>query len=162
MKTLTLHYGANAIVDDDTYIWANRWKWSNDRNYAVRRKYISYKMVDGKKKQKYGKVYLHREVIKAKPGQTVDHINGNKLDNRRSNLRICSMQENAYNRRTQSNCKSGIKGVYWHKRGHKWCVEIRANKKKYYLGLYESKSEAKSVYQEAAKRLHGEFARLNQ
>ena len=76
----------------------------------------------------------------------VDHINGNSLDNRRLNLRIVKQQQNIRNRGgAQSNSKSGIRGVYWHKQRNKWASTIRHNGKNISLGLYDDIEEARKV-----------------
>lgn len=161
MKLLSLNYGPPSKVDDDVHAWASRWKWSYDRGYASRRKYVQTIYTDGVSKQKYTKLYLHREIMATKSGEQVDHINGDGLDNRRKNLRICTQRQNTFNRRKQTNCRSGFKGVYWHKKAKKWASEVRADGTKYYLGLFESPIDAALAYNQAAQKYHGKFARLN-
>jgi hypothetical protein len=87
----------------------------------------------------------------------VDHINGNKLDNRRSNLRICTQAENQRNRGKQRNNVSGHKGVTWYARTSKWRVSIVLNKKHIHLGYFNLVSEAQKAYENAATEYHGEF-----
>ena len=91
----------------------------------------------------------------------VDHINGNPLDNRKSNLRICTNAENQRNKGVYKNNKSGYKGVHWFKRDKKWQAQIKHNNKSIHIGLYEDKEEAARAYDKKAKELHGNFKNLN-
>jgi hypothetical protein len=93
-------------------------------------------------------------------GIEVDHINGNTLDNRKSNLRLCSHKENGRNRKLNKNNTSGAKGVNWDKHALKWKCEIRINTKKLYLGLFAEIEQAKKAYAEASKKYHGEYGRI--
>lgn len=92
-------------------------------------------------------------------GMTIDHINGVKSDNRITNLRLATDCENSYYRPRKSNNASGCKGVYQRENG-KYRAAITVNKKKHNLGCFATKEEAYAAYCEAARRLHGEFARL--
>jgi len=91
----------------------------------------------------------------------VDHINGNPLDNRRENLRICTRAQNTCNRKAVVNSKSGYKGVTKKNSSRKWIPEIRKDGKKLYLGSYNTPEEAAKAYDKAAKEIFGEFAKLN-
>lgn len=83
----------------------------------------------------------------------VDHINGNKLDNRKSHLRICTHQENGRNRGYNKNSKSGIKGVSWHKGAKKWMANIFHNGKTVYIGLFSDKNDATKARKEKEQEL---------
>ena len=89
----------------------------------------------------------------------IDHINGNKLDNRLQNLRLCSSAENCSNRAANSRNQSGYKGVYWWKTRQAWRADIRSNGKQYYLGTFSTPELAHMAYCKAAAELHGDFAR---
>jgi hypothetical protein len=89
----------------------------------------------------------------------VDHINGNGLDNRKENLRICSHSENQWNRTKYKNNKSGYKGVFFHSKTGHWEAGIRINGKREYLGVFNTPQEASLAYSRKAIELHGEFAR---
>jgi hypothetical protein len=91
----------------------------------------------------------------------IDHINGNKIDNRLSNLRECSNAENIRNQRIHSNNSSGYKGVYWHKACQKWVAQIGVDRKIHSLGVFDTAENAAIAYDAAAKSHHGEFAKLN-
>lgn len=104
---------------------------------------------------------LHRLILNPEPGAVIDHINGNGLDNRRSNLRVVSQGINNLNARKRAESSSKYKGVTWYKRGNKWRAQIQFNKKKMGLGYYSLESEAAHAYNLKAKELFGELAVLN-
>lgn len=105
-------------------------------------------------------ILLHRLVAGAGNGCIVDHVNRNKLDNRRSNLRICTCQQNMFNREQQANNQSGYKGVCQTKDGL-WQAQIQYCGRAVYLGRYGDTLSAAMAYDMAAKRLFGEYAFLN-
>jgi hypothetical protein len=106
-------------------------------------------------------ISMHRYLLDAHAGQIVDHRDHDTLNNRRDNIRVCSPSESIQNRRKQTNNTSGFIGVSWHKASGKWTAEIHADGKRLHLGLFNDKLEAVLSRDEAAKRLHGEFAVLN-
>src|SRR3990167_2235442 len=109
-------------------------------------------------------VFLHRFILNAPKGLEVDHINGNGLDNRRKNIRLCTKKENMQNRRISINNTSGYKGVYYHKsdkRKKRWTVFIRTDDNRKFIGRFLTALDAAKAYNEAATKYHGEFARLN-
>jgi hypothetical protein len=89
----------------------------------------------------------------------VDHINCNKLDNRRANLRRATRSENMWNRRPNRRGASLLKGVSRSGTGSRWIAQIRAHGEHYYLGTFETEEAAHAAYANAAKQLHGEFVR---
>lgn len=93
------------------------------------------------------------------PAQVVDHIDGNKLNNIWTNLRMCSQVENTYNRKLNKDNTSGTKGVYFNKARQKWVVQVRGQGKSGYLGLYDSLELANLVATEARELYHGAYAR---
>lgn len=103
-------------------------------------------------------VSMHRLIAGAKPGEVVDHINGDGLDNRRANLRICTHAENMRNRRMKKSTRR-FKGV--EPRRDRWCAAIMLDGVQRRLGGFETEVEAACAYDKAAVELHGEFARLN-
>lgn len=106
-------------------------------------------------------IYLHRLVLNPKTGELIDHINGNKLDNRKENLRLCTNQQNTFNSKKQKNCSSKYKGVCWDKNKNKWLSQIRINEKHVQIGRYKNEIDAAKAYNEVAKKYFGEFAKLN-
>ena len=105
---------------------------------------------------------MHRLLIKISKGFETDHINRNKLDNRKVNLRRVNRSQNSINISLRSNNVSGFKGVHWNKQRNKWRVKLNVNKKEIYLGLYVTQEEAALAYNQAAQKYFGEFAFLNQ
>lgn len=110
-------------------------------------------------------IFLHRLLMGLPPRFNnkdtliVDHINGNTLDNRKSNLRIIKKELNPINCRIYNNNTSGCKGVSFLKRLNKWQVEIHINNKRIYLGIYESFDEAVKVRKAAEEKYFGEMNR---
>lgn len=90
--------------------------------------------------------------------ECADHIDGNPLNNCRSNLRLATPAENARNRGKQRDNTSGFKGVHWNKQRRNWRAQIKINQKGIHLGVFDTPEEAYAAYCKAAKELHGEFA----
>ncbi len=88
----------------------------------------------------------------------IDHIDGNPLNNRIENLREVNHSDNLKNTKLQSNNKSGVKGVYWHKGNKNWCVNIVVDKKYVYIGSYNSLEKATLAAYSARNKYHGEYA----
>lgn len=142
------------VVDEaDADLVASAGNWFENFGYVSRTIYL-----DGKPYQQR----VHRLIMGLKPydKRTVDHINGNKLDNRRSNLRICSQGQNNRNTPKKSNNKSGLKGVSWKAANNKWCAQIKCDRV-IHIGLFKDKVEAAYAYDQFAIQLHGNYARLN-
>jgi hypothetical protein len=105
---------------------------------------------------------MHRFIINAPFGVQIDHINGNKLDNRRSNIRMATVQKNAFNRKKpKGKCTSQYKGVFKRKDLNKWETRIKINNKSIYLGTFVDEVDAAKAYNQAARKYFGEFARCN-
>lgn len=104
---------------------------------------------------------MHRLILGAMPGQIVDHINHDGLDNRRCNLRFVTASQNQWHSRPGKRNKSGYKGVCFDKTHGRWKARIQALGKKHHLGNFPSPQAAALAYDRAALALHGEFARLN-
>ena len=103
---------------------------------------------------------MHRFLLSDQKGKIVDHINRNRLDNRKANLRYATRSQNGFNRINVKH-SSIYKGVFYRKVSKKWGASIRSPDKKIHLGLFLDEIEAAKVYDEAAKKYHGEFAVLN-
>ena len=106
-------------------------------------------------------IALHRIIWMIQYGQMptlIDHIDGNRQNNRIENLRLADRCGNAQNKRMHRNNTSGVKGVYWHKKANKWKAQIACKNKHYNLGLYDALSEADEVVSLAREMLHGTFA----
>lgn len=120
-------------VDDEDFEWLNQWKWYYFAygGYAIRAVYdLNLK--------KNHRAWMHRVIMSTPKGMQTDHINGDGLDNRRSNLRICTQIQNSQNRSPKSDNSSGYSGVHWAKKGKKWCAYIDINKKRTNLGRYKN------------------------
>ncbi len=152
MKEIQLTRGKVAFIDDDDYERVSAHKWHAATGVRMRWYAAS----------RSGRMRLHRFLLNAPNGMQVDHLNGNSLDCRRANLRLASHSQNLWNRSKASHNTSGFKGVIREARGgKKWCAQIVANKIHYHLGTFNTPEEAAWAYDDAALRLHGEFARLN-
>ena len=103
-------------------------------------------------------LFLHKLVMNCPNNKQVDHINRDKLNNRKSNLRICMAKENYRNRGANSRNTSGVIGVCFDKKSNKWKSQIWVDGKSIYLGTYEDKNEAIKVRLAAEKKYFGEFA----
>lgn len=151
MKEIRLTQGKFALVDDEDFERTNQFKWFARRHrntfYAVR------SMCSGESK------YLHRFLLPEI--RSVDHIDGDGLNNQRHNLRLATNAQNLANQRKQSGRSSVFKGVSWHTDTKIWEAYIKHQKKKIHLGCYESEVDAAHVYDYAAKTYFGGFARLN-
>jgi RecJ-like exonuclease len=104
-------------------------------------------------------ILMHRLVMDAPDDAEVDHIHGNKLDNRKSELRIVAQSDNKKNRSMNINNTSGYKGVSWDKHKQKWVANIQCDGKPFYLGAFTSAYDAHIRYEKAAKALFGEYKR---
>jgi hypothetical protein len=157
-RKIPLGEGRFAIVEPADYYWLNNFQWyadgKDDLIYALRT------VISPHKKTK--KVRMHREIMNAPVGLLVDHRNGNGLDNRRANLRLATSSQNSCNcRKDKSKTSSRFRGVYFDKSMHRWVARIRHQAKRIRLGGFYNEITAAKAYDTAAKKYHGEFARLN-
>lgn len=136
----------SVIVDDEDAHLLERWKWTPDESGYAHRK------GDGNRK-----VYLHRQIAGAQPGEVVDHINRDRRDCRRSNLRLVTQAENIWNKAGRG--ATSFKGV-WRKRD-KWAAGITKGDSAYSLGVYASPDEAALAYDAAALALGYDRSGLN-
>lgn len=158
-------YGQKLVlVDDEDYEELSKYTWYLSKGkhtlYVLRDIHIG--MFDGKSK-KYS-IAIHRHIMKLQKGDKilVDHIDGDGLNNQRSNLRLCTVTENNRNQIHSAGTFSSVyKGVYWDKSKNTWAAEIRINKKKTYLGRFKNEKDAAIAYDLAAIKHFGEFACLN-
>lgn len=153
MPEIPLTKGKVAIVDEIDFEYLSQWKWKcTSHGYAAR----AVRKGEGERGRQ---VYMHRVVARPLEDQEVDHRNCNKLDNRRSNLRICSESENKRNRTAHRNNKLGLKGVSLHSSKTCYMARIMKDRKLVHLGYFKTPEEAHKAYTEASKTLHGDFSR---
>ena len=159
MKVIPLTRGMFAKVDDQDYERVvNFGKWhalkSGRRFYAAR----AYKVAP--KNQKL--LLMHRFILAdIQSGFDADHIDGDGLNNQRSNLRVATRSQNRANVRIPANNTSGRKGVWFHANG-KWSASIKVNQRRVHLGRYKTLQEAASAYDKAAVKYFGPFAKTNE
>jgi len=156
-KTIPLSQGKVALVDDEDHEWLSQWNWTYDQRngygYAYRQR--------SRKDKRTGSVYMHQAILNPPNGMEGDHINGDGLDNRRRNLRVCTRAENMRNRRKHAKCTSQYKGVYWSGRHQRWRARINPGGVGISLGSFRDEMEAAIAYNEAAQEYFGSFAWLN-
>jgi len=104
---------------------------------------------------------IHRFILNAPRELEIDHKNSNTLDNRRKNLRLCTHKQNSASRKKNKNNTTGYKGIFYCRPYKCWDARIGRDKRTIHLGRFDNKIEAARAYNEAAKKLHGEFAKLN-
>lgn len=161
MKKIKISSGYECILDDDDYDKFSKFNWFASKKRSGIYVYRSQRY-GIRKENKRLTIYLHREIMNAKKYDYVDHINGNTLDNRKQNLRICTNEQNLHNsKKTNKECTSKFKGVCWDKSKKKWLVSITINKKHKFIGRYDSELEAAEIYNKHATLIYGEFAKLN-
>lgn len=158
VKQIKLAQGKFTIVDDEDFERLNQYAWKILNGYVVRNPRNGFKTT-GVSKYKYTTLRMHRDILNALPHEYVDHINRDTLDNRRCNLRICTSSQNSINRKKVKGQTSRYKGVSRVKNIKKRPWQARLNNTR--LGCYASEDQAALAYNEAAIKLYGEFALLN-
>ena len=160
MRLIVLTKGQTTIVDDEDFDKLNQHKWYA-QYCASTGCYVAARTIRIAKNKRYLQ-YMHRAILGAPKGYFADHRNRNPLDNRKRNLRICTIQQNAMNRRPQNRSKtSKYKGVSLFKENDKWRASIKTDKRDKHIGLYNTEIEAAKAYDKEAKKYFGEFAYLN-
>lgn len=143
MKEIHATRGLVVMVDDDDYEKLIAYKWSFNNGYA-----------------NSSRVGMMHRVIMGNPNGQVDHINGNRADNRRCNLRLATQKENSQNK-TKFWGKSKYKGVLWDNKSECWQSRIFSQGKSIFLGNFRNEQNAAQAYNEAALKYFGEFSALN-
>lgn len=133
MKEIILTQGKTSIVDDADFVWLSKWRWFFDGRYAVRTC-----TVDGKKTS----IRMHAQIMDTPKGLVTDHINRNKLDNRRCNLRICTGSENSINVDMLKRNTTGFKNIYFKKQTGRWFSQVVREKNLVHLGYFENIEDA--------------------
>lgn len=137
MKKIRISQGKKVIVDDEDYERVSEWKWSfHHSGYVVRGK---------------PQISLHRFVMNAPKGVFVDHINRNRLDNRKENLRLATNRQNQFNSLKND-------GVHWRGDREAWIVRMNVDGHKKYIGYFRDKKDAEEARRQASLKYHGEFS----
>ena len=152
MKEIGISSGRVVLIDDEDFDYVTTYRWALIKRGKLEH---AYRKIGTKS------IYLHRCLIDAPEGRSVDHINGNGLDNRKCNLRLADKTQNGRNRGKNKNNKSGYKGVFWNTQASKWNAKIHVPKQ-VHLGYYTTPEEAALAYNKGAIKYFGKFAKLNE
>lgn len=149
--------GHFALVDDEDFEWLSKFRWSGNKRLAT-----IYAHVSTRKKGFHGE-QMHRLILglSKRNGIEIDHIDGDGLNNQKSNLRGCNHSQNAIHRNCQRNSTTGFKGVSWFKSSRKYQATITVNGVWVRLGFFTDPIQAARAYDQAALKYFGEFAALN-
>ena len=159
VREIPLSQGLVALVDADDYDRVIRgWKWYAYHHgrtfYGTRRAQRPDGSITTQR--------LHRVILGlVDPAVSVDHRNGDGLDNRKQNLRVATKAQNNQNTRVRLDNRSGYRGVTWHKHTGRWRAQICVDGRRTHLGLFDTAEQAALVYDTAARQHHGAFASLN-
>ena len=144
---ITTHLGFSFIIDSEDFAKVKDFKFYNSgKGYVVAQKNSKNALI-------------HRIIMNCPPKMQIDHINGDRLDNRKSNLRICNNCQNNANKYTPRTNTSGYKGVWY--RGKSWSAQIQVKGQTIRLGTFKNIEGAAQAYNDAALKYFGEFALLN-
>jgi hypothetical protein len=162
MRTIELTQDQVAIVDDEDFDWLSLWIWSAGKDRTGNKFYATRTVeISPRPNRQFHIVKMHRLIMDAPDGVEVDHIDGNGLNNQRSNLRLATHQQNMCNQGLLSTNSSGWKGVRWHKQRQKWQARITVDGREIHLGLFGDPVEAAKRYDAAASEYFKDFARTN-
>jgi hypothetical protein len=149
---IQLTQGRYALIDEEDYDRLSLYWW---------RPFTTHGLTYARRTAGNTCLFMHRVITDAPAGAQVDHINGDTLDNRKSNLRVVGSSENQQNRHRQSTNTSGYKGVSWSVSGKKWQSSITRLRKVYHLGFFDAPEDAARAYDAKASELYGVHARIN-
>jgi len=154
--------GRSATVADDVATEVLKYRWHCSAGYAARTE--NYRRTDGRRAAHT--IFMHHEVWRLAgrtipAGHELDHINGDRLDDRIANLRPATRSQNHANEKIRKSGTSQYKGVGWHKAAGKWEARIKHNGKLIWLGYFDDEPDAGQAYDTAARRLFGEYAKCN-
>lgn len=148
--------GYNVLIDKEDFEKIKNYDW-HISTHDIPNKLYYFRCQKGEQT-----VRLHREIMGCtyKDGREVDHINGDTLDNRKQNLRVCSHSQNGKNMKINKRNNTGYKGISWHPRDKCYQARIGVNNKRIYLGYFDNPEDAHAAYCAASKKYHGEFGRV--
>ncbi len=155
-KTIYMKNGTEILVDDEDFEEMNKRAWRNVAGYAARGDW--YVTEDGQRKKRT--VHMHQLINKTPKGMMTDHINGDKMDNRKCNLRSVTAQQNQWNKSPKKNGKQKYKGV---RKGspNRWRAYIEVSGQMMNIGSFKTEIDAATAYNFYAEKYHGEYAKLN-
>jgi hypothetical protein len=152
---IPLNQGKHALIDADDFGTVGQFRWWID---SVGYAHTFIRVRPGERRT----VRLHRMIMREPELLQVDHLNTDRLDNRKCNLRLCDRKENSRNRNTNRGSKrSRYKGVTQHQGSPRWIARIRIGVKKLNLGVFDSENDAATAYNMAALHYYREYAKLN-
>lgn len=159
MKQIPLSRGKISLVDDTDHHWLSKFNWYAHHNHKLNWYAVRTIRENGKRRT----IGMHRMILGISGNQKTDHINGDGLDNRRCNLRVCTQTQNTRNQKLSRRNSSGYKGVKYNESAilHPWQARITFNGRVLHLGVFTTAVEAAKCYDCAAIHYHGEFARTN-
>lgn len=155
MKRIPLTKGQYALVDDADFDMVNQHSWVYTKHNTNH--YAHTTISEGGRRKT---VKMHRMILNAPNGKEVDHKNNNGLDNRRSNIRLCTRSQNQANSNVKSNSLTGIKGVHQRKDNGRWRAHAHRDGKRVWLGHFDTAKEATMAYVTYIKQFDGEFTKL--
>ncbi len=157
-RKIRLTEGKFTIVDPQDFYRFNDFQWCAVKHKSL---FHAVRLINGSN-DITRIVSLHTEIMPPPKGLIVDHRNRDGLDNRRSNLRFATHSQNRCNtNRSKAGCSSQYRGVYWNKQKKHWRANLQFEGKWIWLGAFDSEIDAARAYDVAARKYHGDFARLN-
>ena len=160
MRVIPLTQGKCGIVDDEDFGWVSQWKW-----YVQKNRNTFYAMRKTNKDGKRATILMHREIVKPPKNMKTDHRDYDGLNNQRCNLRLATSLQNVHNRRKQTGLlrpgTSKYKGVCRDFYKHKWLTRITVEGRRFHLGRFDNEEDAARIYDAAAQKFFGEFAKIN-
>lgn len=145
------------LIDAEDYELVSKHRW-----HILIAKHTSYANAKTKIDNKWTTVQMHRLIMSAPKDKQVDHRDGNGLNNRKENLRLCTNHQNSMNKKKHRKWSSKYRGVHWHKKSKKWYAGIRVKGNRIHLGVFKDEIDAAEAYNEGAIKHFGEFANLNE